>query len=324
MKHGDFTRALHRPCRRLLSPLLQQLTQRRGRRCGATHPLAPGGTSRAGEAIGEARLVREPPLQPQRAISRGRRCEAVDVHDGMSRAESNAPTDALRAEGGGPWQVEVHDHTGVLQIHAFGEQVRGEQQANGFVFGGRRSFLGERCESGESITAADATTGDLRMSAGEHADAGNIRECAVQGGNRLGELGEGDDRRAGMSLEQFPEGIDSRDVTVGGALMMMGESFERIEVCGEQFDERRGVHLMLCHQFREGELHFVITHEPSAELCLCGMSARAQRLQQGESAEPSLLYRVREGGITGAPGAKQSKPDQCAGDCAVVCWQGGG
>ena len=81
---------------------------------------------------------------------------------------------------------------------------------------------------------------------------------------------------------------------------------------------------MIGHQFREGELHFVIAHEPAAQFRLRGMTSSAQRVQERVTAQAALPQRVRQCGVAGAPCAQQSQPDQRTGHGTIVRgkWRG--
>ena len=246
------------------------------------------------------------------------------MHHGVRRPDPRATSYPLLSQGVGPWQVEMYDYAGVLQVHPFGQQVGGKQQADGAVRRRWRAFLRQRCEAGERLAAGDTSTGNARVPAGEQAHAGNVRQRAMQGADGVRELREGDDGRVGVRREQRAQGIGARRVSARRSRMVLGELCQRREVRLDAFDERSALHFVPGHEFGEGELHLVIAHEPAAQLRLRGMTTGAQRVQQRVTTQSSLTQGVIEGRVAAAPGTQQPEPDQRAGHGAIVGRQRGG
>ena len=152
------------------------------------------------------------------------------MHLGVWRADAGATSHALRAQRVGPRQIEMHDDAGVLEIHSFREEIGGKQQTNGVVRRRRRAFLRERREPGECLAPADAATGNAGVLAGEQADAGDVRQRAVQGTDGLRELREGDDGCVGVRVEHSAKGVSPGTVASRGLCMVFGQSRQRLEM----------------------------------------------------------------------------------------------
>ena len=82
---------------------------------------------------------------------------------------------------------------------------------------------------------------------------------------------------------------------------MVGQLRERLEMRLHALDEWGAVHLVLGHEFGKGELHFVIAHQPAAQLRLRGMTTGAQGVQQRVATQSTLAQGVGERGVTAAP-----------------------
>jgi hypothetical protein len=83
--------------------------------------------SRADESCCEFGFAQEPNRELERAIAEQGRLDRVDVDDRVWGAESGDAADALPLECVSPREIEVDDDGGVLEVHAFCQQVGGEQ-----------------------------------------------------------------------------------------------------------------------------------------------------------------------------------------------------
>ena len=86
---------------------------------------------------------------------------------------------------------------------------------------GRWTFLRDRCESGQRVAPANSSTGNAGVIAGQQPDAGDIRQRTVQGTDGVRELGEGNDRRIRVRMEQCAKGVGARPVTLRGLGVMV-------------------------------------------------------------------------------------------------------
>ena len=67
-------------------------------------------------------------------------------------------------------------------------------------------------------------------------------------------------------MEQCAKGVGARPVTLRGLGVMVRQACQRLQMRLQSLDERRAFHFVRSHQFGEGELHFMITHQPAAQL----------------------------------------------------------
>jgi hypothetical protein len=264
----------------------------------------------------------------------GRWGEGVDVDGGVWGADAGAASGALGEAGVCPGEVEVDDDAGVLEVDPFGEEVGGEQEADGVVGWWRVAAVGAGGEAVEGVLAGDGAAGDAGVASGEESDAGDVGEGAVEGLDGLGELREGNHRGGGVLVEDVAEGLGAEGVGGGGAGVVFGEVGEGVEVVAEGVVEGCGVRGVrgvggvgggvVGEEFGEGELHVVLADEPGAEFGAGGVSSGVEGLSEGFAFAASLAEGVGEGGVAGAPGAEEPEPDEGAGDGAVVCGERGG
>ena len=93
------------------------------------------------------------------------------MNDGVGRPQACDPPNALFHSRGGPGKIEMHDDLCVLEIHAFGKNVRRQQKGDGIVCFTSVGALRTRREARKQLAARNATARDLRAARGQHADA---------------------------------------------------------------------------------------------------------------------------------------------------------
>jgi hypothetical protein len=208
--------------------------------------------------------------------------QAILVDNGMRGPQPQHASAALGAQRVGPRQIEVQHDSGILQVHTFGDEIRGEQQGDTLMGGGRRAAMGARGKGLKQRSARNCPTGDARLPTGEQSHAGNVGEGAKQRLHGAGVLGEGDDGHLAVALAHVPEVRGPQPVGAGRCAVMIAQGAQSCGVSLEHLDHGLGcvwrVECVFDEQFGEAELHVggLIAHEPAGELLGGGMTSRLE------------------------------------------------
>ncbi len=146
--------------------------------------------------------------------------EAIHMHLRVQRTHAHDAADPLPQQGIGPRHVEVHEHTRVLKIHAFGQHIGGDQQSERLMGRRWRYTLRDWREPPEHFASRNGPACNLSAFGRHRADASDVCERTIEGAHGAGELRECEYGLTGMRVEHFTQCSHARTVAGCHALVM--------------------------------------------------------------------------------------------------------
>ena len=235
---------------------MRYLAMRRGvTRCGirTTH-----------QSICACGFATQASIQAQCRLGADGRLYAINHDARVRRADTQTAPDALATQRVGPREIEMHDHAGILQVHAFRQQVGGDEQTNALMRRRWGTAVRIRRECLQRFLSRNTTAGNPRARSGQYPYARDVGQRSADASHGLRVLRECDHRRLGVCTDDVAQGVRARGVGGGVAAHAGRDIAHGLEMALEDIQQRLTVGRLRGEQFRKCQLYLMLAHQPTA------------------------------------------------------------
>src|SRR5690242_9916776 len=220
-----------------------------------------------------------------------------------------------------PWEVEMDDYGGVLEVDAFAEQVGGEEEVDAFDVARRSGDHRLRCKAPQEFGAGGGAAGEVAAASRERGGSRSIGQAGEQGPHGICELGEGDDFFTAVRRAQLVESLGAFGIGPRAGERACAERGHRGGVSVDDVAQRLGEARLGFEQLGKGQLYGVVSADPGAECGAGRVASGSQGGIEGGGDGEAAIECAQQGAEARRPLASETPVDEGAAVVATAGWE---